>query len=58
MNCVYPWPLTYQKDFFAVLYVSVMGLTCCYKTTVFLHLLEKITTKLASQSFRAFVTPA
>jgi len=27
-----------QKRIFAVLYVSVMGLTRCYKTTVFLHL--------------------
>ena len=27
------------KRIFAVLYVSVMGLTRCYKTTVFLHLL-------------------
>jgi len=28
---------------FAVLYVSIMGLTRCYKTTGFLHLYNKIT---------------
>ena len=31
--------LDVPKRIFAVLYVSVMGLTLCYKTTVFLHLL-------------------
>jgi len=35
-NCVlYPRPLTCQKEFFAVLYVPVMRLARCYKTTVF-----------------------
>ena len=36
--------MTFQKRIFAVLYVSVMGLTRCYKTTVFLHLFYKMAT--------------
>ena len=32
---IYPSHFTCQNKFFAVLYMSIMGLTCCYKTTVF-----------------------
>jgi len=38
------------KRIFAVLYVSVMGLTRCYKTTVVLHLYTYTTTSLSPVS--------
>ena len=37
---LYPRPLTRRKEFLLFFYVSVMGLTRCYKTTVFLHLFQ------------------
>ena len=36
---LYPWPLSYDINFLAVLDVSLtMGLTRCYNTEGFLHL--------------------
>jgi len=39
---LYPRPFDVTEGIFAVLYVSVMGLTRFYKTTVFLHLLRLV----------------
>jgi len=35
---LYPWPSEKTEGIFAVLYVSIMGLRRCHKTTVSLHL--------------------
>ena len=39
------------KKIFAVLYVSVMGLTRCYKTTVFYIYIRSISTKFILQMY-------
>ena len=36
--CIISSAFDVPKRIFAVLYVSIMGLTRCYKTTVFVHL--------------------
>ena len=41
---LYPRPLTCQKEFLLFYMCQFMGLTRCYKTTVFLHLYGLITT--------------
>ena len=39
--CIISTALDVTEGIFAVLYVSIMGLTRFYKTTVFLHLFNK-----------------